>query len=84
VAGGRGPLVLGLNARRSRLHGSGERDRSGHDDVTREARDHDGGGCLERLVATKLSRLELLSHAELDLALRGYTEILQELPDRHC
>jgi hypothetical protein len=49
----------------------------------REARDHDGRCCLERLVTMKLSRLELLSHAELDLALGGYTEILQELPDRH-
>jgi hypothetical protein len=62
---------------------SGQRDRPGHDNVAREARYNYRRGRLKRLVATKLADFKLLSHAQLDLALRAHTELLEELPHRH-
>jgi hypothetical protein len=62
---------------------SGQRDRPGHDNVAREARYDYRRGRLERLVATKLADFKLLSHAQLDLALRAHTKLLEELPHRH-
>src|SRR5438105_15636216 len=63
--------------------GSGQRDRPGHDNVARETR-YDNRRCrLERLVATQLTGFKLLSHAQLDLALRAHTKLLEELPHRH-
>jgi hypothetical protein len=63
--------------------GSSQRDRPSHDNVAREARYHDRRCRLERLVAAQLAEFKLLSHTQLDLALRAHTKLLEELPHRH-
>ena len=70
-------------AAREATHGNRADAIGRHDNVAREAR-YDNRRCrLERLVATQLADFKLLSHAQLDLALRAHTKLLEELPHRH-
>src|SRR4051794_35716837 len=60
-----------------------ERDGSGHEHVTREATYGDRRGCLQSLVAAQLAGFELLADGELDLALGGDAQLLEEPAHRH-